>query len=145
MVETVALVAAALFAVLALFQLALALGAPWAAHAYGGRMAHVDGVLPRKWRAASAVAAVVLMAFGWVILVRGGVVGTSLDERIVTVLAWMVVAYMAMNTAMNFASRDSVERWLMGTITTVLVVLCAVVAAAGPEAIAAMLASGGVI
>jgi hypothetical protein len=88
---------------------------------------------------------VVLLAFGWVMLVRGGVLSSSLDERFVTVLAWMVVAYMALNTAMNFASRDPVERWLMGSVTAVLVVLCAVVAAAGPEAIEALFTSGGVV
>jgi hypothetical protein len=132
MVESVALLAAALFVGLALFQAALALGAPWGAHVYGGRATADDGTLPGKWRAASAAGAVVLLLFSWVMLARGGVVETSLDETLLTVLAWMVVAYMAINTAMNFASKDSLERWLFGSATVVLVILCSIVAAAGP-------------
>ena len=132
MVESVALVAAALFVGLALFQLALALGAPWGAHVFGGRAVQEDGTLSGKWRAASAAGSVVLLLFGWVILARGGVVETSIDDTLLTVLAWMVVAYMAINAAMNFASTDLLERWLFGSVTVVLVVLCSVVAAAGP-------------
>jgi hypothetical protein len=132
MVETVALVAAVLFVLLALFQLAVALGVPWGAHVYGGRQARDDGSLPSKWRVSSAVAALILLGFAWVILARAGVLIVGINEIALTVLAWMVVAYMAINTAANLASKDSVERWLMGSITLVLVVLCAVVAAAGP-------------
>jgi hypothetical protein len=143
MVETVAVVTAALFAVLALFQAALAIGAPWGEHVYGGRMAQDDGALPGRWRAASGIASLVLLGFAWVMLIRGGVIATDLDENFVTVLAWMVVAYMAINTAVNFSSQDPVERWVMGPITAILVVLCAVVAAAGPQATDVVLASGG--
>ena len=132
MVEPVALLTAVLFVGLALFQIALALGAPWGAHVYGGRAVAEDGTLPGKWRAASAAASVVLLLFGWVMLARGGVIETSIDDTLLAVLAWMVVAYMAINAAMNFASKDSLERWLFGSVTVVLVVLCSVVAAAGP-------------
>ena len=65
-------------------------------------------------------------------LARGGVVETGIDETLLTVLSWMVVAYMAINAAMNFSSKDSLERWLFGSVTVALVVLCSIVAAAGP-------------
>jgi hypothetical protein len=117
---------------LALFQIALALGAPWGAHVFGGRAVAEDGTSSGKWRAASAAGSVVLLLFGWVILARGGVVESSIDDTLLTVLSWMVVAYMAINAAMNFASKDLLERWLFGSVTVVLVVLCSVVAAAGP-------------
>jgi predicted neutral ceramidase superfamily lipid hydrolase len=132
MVETLVLIVASLFIFLALFQAALAFGAPWGAHAYGGRMAQDDGVLPRKWRAASAGASVVLVAFASVMLARAGVCCSSVNDTLVTVLSWMVVAYMAINAAMNFASKDPVERWLFGSVSALLVVLCAVIAASGP-------------
>ena len=132
MVETLALIVAALFGFLALFQAALALGAPWGAHAYGGRVVQEDRKLPAKWRVASGIAAVILVLFGWVMLARGGVVDSSVDETLLTVFAWMVVAYMAINTAMNLSSKDAIERWLMGSVTGALVILGAVVAAAGP-------------
>jgi hypothetical protein len=132
MVETVALLAAGLFLLVALFQVAIAFGVPWGAHAYGGRVTQDDGTLPPKWRVASGAAALVLLAFGWVMLARAGVVASGLDDRLLTVLAWMVVAYMAINSAINLASKDAIERWVMGSVSVALVVLCSVVAAAGP-------------
>ena len=131
-VEAIAWVAATLFGLLALFQVALALGAPLGAYVYGGRIALDDGRLPTKWRVASAAAALILLGFAWVILARAGVIGTSLDETLLLVLSWMVVAYMALNTAGNLTGKTNIERYVFGGITMVLVVLCAIVAAAGP-------------
>ena len=131
-IETIAWIAAVLFAGMALFQLALALGAPLGEHAYGGRFADDAGRLPGTWRVASAVASLILLGFAWVILARAGVIATSINETLLTVLAWMVVAYMALNTAGNFAGKSPIERYVFGGITLVLVVLCAIVAAAGP-------------
>jgi len=131
-IETIAVIAAVLFGLLAALQMALALGAPLGNIVYGGRVASAGDALPGPWRIASGAAALVLVGFAWIILARGGVLTTSVSSTVVTVLAWMVVAYMAINTAMNLASRDRIERYLLGGVTAVLVVLCAIVAAAGP-------------
>jgi hypothetical protein len=131
-VGTVATVAALLFVGLAAFQVAVALGAPFGHIVYGGRFADPGQPLPPRWRAASAVAALVLLGFAWVMLARGGVIDTSLSETLLTVLAWMVVAYMALNTAANLAARSPIERYVFGGITGVIVVLGSIVAAAGP-------------
>lgn len=133
MVETIAIIAAVLFLGLAAFQVALLMGAPLGNHVYGGRVANDDGTLPIKFRVASGVAAFLLVAFAWVILVRAGIMTSRLSDQAVTVLSWMVVAYMALNTAANLASKDPIERYLFGGITIALVVLCAMVAAAGPS------------
>ena len=132
-VETLAIIAGLLFGLLAVFQVALALGAPLGHYAYGGRLAGEGESLPGGWRIASAVAALILLGFGWVILARAGVIDTSLNDTLVTVLSWMVVAYMALNTAANLAAQSRVERYVLGGITGVLVILCAIVAAAGPS------------
>lgn len=131
-VEILASIAAALFVGLAAFQVVLALGAPFGHYAYGGRVADPGEPLPGRWRVASAVAAVILLGFAWVMLARGGVITTTLDESVLTVLAWMVVAYMALNTAANLAAPHPIERYVFGSITGVLVILGAIVAAAGP-------------
>lgn len=131
--ETVAVVAALLFGVMALFQLALALGVRWGAFAFGGRAVRGDGTLPPAYRFASAGAAVVLAAFAGVILTRGGVIGTSGDSTWVTVMSWVIVAFMAINTLMNFMGKHWIERYVFGGITLVLVVLCSIVAVAGPS------------
>lgn len=131
-VETVAVACAVLFGCLALFQVALALGAPAGTVVFGGRVAEADGRLPSKWRAVSALAAVILIGFAWVVLARAGVVATSIDQRYLSVATWAIVAYMAINSAANFASKNAIERYLMGGVSLVLVVLCSFVAASGP-------------
>ena len=131
-VETAAVAAAVLFGVVALFQVTLALGVPWGAFAFGGRAVREDGTLPAGYRAASAVTAVVLVFFAVVILTRGGVIGDSGDSTWVTVMSWVIVAFMAINTPMNLMGRHGIEKYVFGGITLVLVVLCAIVAAAGP-------------
>ena len=130
-VATVAIAAAALFAAIALFQLALALGAPLATFAYGGRAVGDDGTLPPTYRLSSAVSAVLLVIFALVILIRAGVIGTSGDRMLVRVMSWVIVAFMAINTATNLTARHWVERYVFGGITAVLVVLCSIVAVAG--------------
>ncbi|HMM96992.1 MAG: hypothetical protein IE926_10700 [Micrococcales bacterium] len=131
-VAAVAVAAAALFAAIALFQLALVVGAPWGTVAYGGRVALDDGRLPSTYRFSSAVAAVLLVVFAVVVLVRGGVVGSSGDAAVVRVTSWVVVGFMALNTAANLAARHWVERFVLGGTTALLGVACSVVAAAGP-------------
>ncbi len=132
-VEFAAIAAAALFGVVALFQVALALGVPWGAFAFGGRAARDDGTLPASYRAASAVTAVFLILFAVVILTRGGVIGSSGDSTWVTVMSWAIVAFMAINTPMNLMGKHWIEKYVFGGTTLVLVVLCAIVAAAGPS------------
>lgn len=131
-VEVVASVAAVLFGALAVFQVALALGAPAGAYVFGGRVATDDGRLPGAYRLAAAGAAVILVLFAYIILARGGVVDSSLSEQFLTIASWAIVAYMAINTAMNLAASTTVERYLFGSVSGILVVLCSIVAAAGP-------------
>lgn len=131
-VEAVAIVAGILFVGLAMFHVALALGLPAGHLAYGGRFAKPDNTLPTAWRILSAAAVVILGVFAWVILARAGVIATSIDSKYLTVWSWMVVAYLAINTAANFASQSKVERFGLGGVSLVLVVLCSIVAAAGP-------------
>ncbi len=131
-VEVLAALAGALFVGLAGFQVVLALGAPYGHLVYGGRVAEQGEPLPPRWRAGSALASVILLVFAWIVLARGGVIETGVDQTVLTVLCWMVVAYMAINTAANLAARHPVERYLLGGITGVLVILCSIVAAAGP-------------
>lgn len=132
-VETIAVAAGLLLGAMAVFQLALALGVGWGAFAYGGRAVRDDGMLLPAYRLSSAVAAVVLLLCAGVILTRGGVIGTSGDSTVVTVLSWGVVLLMAINTPLNLMGRHWIEKYLFGGITIVLVLLCSIVALAGPS------------
>jgi hypothetical protein len=94
----------------AVFQTALALGAPWGAAAWGG--AH-RGVLPRGLRAASAVGAI-----GWVAAsaVVAGVLGGDTARRRALVAT---TAFAGVSVLLNAASRSRVERvvWVPMTVT----------------------------
>jgi hypothetical protein len=131
-IETLAVVACGLLLVAVAFQVALAAGAPWAAAAYGGRAALPDGRLPGRYRVASVVTAVVLVAVGWVLLLRGGVVGSASGHPAVAGACWALAVLFGLNTLGNLAGRHPVERWGMGAVTAALTVLC-VLLALGPR------------
>ena len=128
MIEGLAIAACGLLLVGAAFQLGLSAGAPWAAAAYGGRVAQSDGRLPSRYRAASLVTAVVLVAIGGLLLLRGGVVGSASESSALTVACWAFAVLFAVNTLGNLAGRHPLERWGMGALTACLTVLCALLA-----------------
>jgi uncharacterized membrane protein YhdT len=123
-----AIAACGLLLVGAAFQVGLSAGAPWAAAAYGGRAAQPDGRLPSRYRATSLVTAVMLVAIGWLLLLRGGVVGSASENSLLVVACWVFAALFAVNTLGNLAGRHPLERWGMGALTGCLTVLCVLLA-----------------
>jgi hypothetical protein len=129
-IQVIAALAVALLALAVVFQFGLAVGAPWGAAAYGGRATSDDGTLPMAFRFGSAVATLVLLGAIWVVLAsvsvvaRGPVSWTSL-----TVILWVFAALFVLNTLGNARGRHPMERWGAGTVTAVLAVLCALIAA----------------
>lgn len=114
----------------ALVQLALALGAPLGAHVYGGRAAGEGEALPPRYRVSSLVTVVVLLAAGWLVLARAGVVDTPASDSTLAVWGtWGIAAFLALNTVANLASTSAIERWGFGTATAVAAVLTVIVAA----------------
>jgi len=132
-VRIAAVVAAVMLVGIGVFQVLLALGAPWGSAAYGGGASGPDGVLPSGLRVASAVAAVILGVAAWVILVRADLVPRGpLSARLVHRAAWVITAFMVLNTLSNLSSSSPVERWLLGGSTVALVFLCGYVALRAP-------------
>jgi hypothetical protein len=128
--QVIAALAVALLALAVAFQLALTAGAPWGAAAYGGRTASGDGVLPGLYRLGSGVAAVVLLGAIWVVLASAAIVGRGpFSFAVLTVILWCLAALFALNTLGNTRGRHPVERWGASTVTALLAVLCAVLAA----------------
>jgi hypothetical protein len=127
-IEGLAIGACVLLLLGAVFQLALSAGAPWAAAAYGGRASLPDGRLPVGYRIASLLTAAVLIAIGWLLLFRGGVVGSASGNSALTVACWGFAVLFALNTAGNLAGRHPLERWGMGTLTASLTVLSVLLA-----------------
>jgi hypothetical protein len=127
---TIAAVAIALLALAAAFQIGLAAGAPWGAAAYGGRAVSSDGVLPSRYRFGSSVAALVLLSAIWVVLAsvwplaRGPV-----SMPMLTIVLWCLAVMFGLNTLGNARGRHPVERWGAGTVTALLSLACALIAA----------------
>ncbi len=92
------------------FQVALAVGAPWGAAAWGGAS---SGVLPVGLRVGSGVAALV---WGAVAAVSGGrLLGTVGRRRVLLGVA----AYSTLGVALNAASTSSVERAIWVPLTAI--------------------------
>ncbi len=119
------IVAAAGFVLLAAFQVALALGAPWGPAAWGG--AH-EGRLPSRLRIASGVAALVWIAGAFVVLGRAGYDVSPLPFSATRWGTWVLSGLLAVGAVMNLASRSRWERLLWSPIAALLAVLCLVVA-----------------
>jgi hypothetical protein len=124
MIPTIALLAAAGFAGIAVFQAALALGAPLGRAAWGG----ANRVIPPRLRRASAVAAVVWLLAAVLILARAGVLTVSLPSILLVVGAWALVVLSALGALANLASSSPWERFGWAPYAATLAVLSLVVA-----------------
>lgn len=112
---------AALFcAGFALFQAALALGAPFGEVVWGGSSA----VLPTRLRWASAGACLYLLVAAAVMEVRAGDWGRDLPRIPFVVFNVILAAQLALNTAANLAAQTGTERYGMGAASAVGCVLC---------------------
>jgi hypothetical protein len=99
--------AALLYGIIALFQLALALGAPWGEASWGGQHA---GVLPARLRMGSALSALVWLSLGLVVLQVGGLIDPFLGERAARIVLWSATVLIGLSTAANAASRSTLEK-----------------------------------
>ncbi|HTL42436.1 MAG TPA: hypothetical protein VL294_13275 [Pseudolysinimonas sp.] len=120
---TPAIVLIVLLALLAAFQLGLALGAPWGRLAWGGQ----ERVLSPKRRGASAAAIVIYAVVAVIELDRAGVISV-LPDLVSVIAAWVVFAYLCIGVLMNLLSRSVPERAVMTPVAAVLAVLSLLVA-----------------
>lgn len=119
------IVAVALLAVVVVFQLALALGAPWGAAAWGG--AH-QGVLPKRLRMASAIAGVmvypIIIAL---VLAASGLIDATWFSVGRSIAMWTLAGLLALGALGNFVSRSPRER-LWGPVALAIAICCAIIA-----------------
>lgn len=113
----------AILALLALFQLTLALGAPLGRFAWGGQ----HRVLPARLRVGSAIS---ILVYGLIALIAWDRVGAVdvFPQAFSQIAMWVVVAYFALGIAMNAVSRSKPERATMVPMSLVLAVLSFLVA-----------------
>jgi hypothetical protein len=128
-----ALTAAVLMAVVVAFQVALAAGLPLGEATMGGRATSVNGILQPPFRAVALASAVVLVLAAWIELARAGQLPIFIGGEVLVWGAWLVAAFMALNTLSNLSGPDPLERWGMGSITLVVALLVGYVAYAAPK------------
>jgi len=121
-----AVVAATGFGALGVFQLALALGAPWGHAAWGGDSA----ALTSGQRFGSAVSVFFYAAAAAVVLARGGVTRWPRSGSVLRWGPWVLTVRLAVGALPNVASQSHWENYLLGPLALVLAALCAVVARA---------------
>jgi hypothetical protein len=115
---TAALLLTVLLALLAVFQIALILGAPIGHFAWGGQ----HRVLPARLRVGSAVGIVIYIAIALVALDRAGTIDVF-PTAFSAVAMWVVFAYFVLGIGLNAISRSKPERFTMVPVTIVLAVL----------------------
>lgn len=119
-----AIVLTALLALVAVFQLALAAGAPVGRFAWGG----THRVLPLPLRIASVVSVLIYALIALLALDRAGVVDV-LPAIVSQIGMWIVFGYFVIGIAMNAISRSKPERYTMTPLVIVLAALSLIVAA----------------
>lgn len=108
---------------LAVFQLALIVGAPLGEFAWGG----ADRVLPLPKRIGSAVSIVLYGVIAAIILTRAGS-GELADHGPIVIAAWVVTGYFALGIILNALSKSRRERFTMTPIVALLTALSLIVA-----------------
>lgn len=120
----IAIIAAILLGIIAVFQIALAAGAPWGAASWGGRH---PGKLPTSYRIGSAVAGLFFYpAVAVFILHSAGVLGDDISSGGVAGL-WVLTGLFGLSTVVNLISPSKVER-IWAPVALVLTVCCALLA-----------------
>jgi hypothetical protein len=119
-----AILAVVLVAIIAVFQLALGLGAPLGNGAWGGRN---EGVLPTRLRIASGLAAIAIYPY-----IALYVLGSAdlIDLGWLPIGAtgmWVLTGFFALGTVANLASRSKIER-IWAPVSLIIAVCCAIVA-----------------
>lgn len=109
----------AVLGAMSLFQLRLALGAPWGTFVFGGQHA---GALPRHLRVASALSVLVYVLFA-IFALDASEVTDVFGPRIASIGMWFVVGFAALSIAMNAVSRSPAERYTMTPVSVLLTVL----------------------
>ena len=113
------------FIATALFQLALALGAPMGEYAYGGQQA---GKLPIAYRASSAFSFLLMLAIAGHYLAQLGLVPKLLSEDLNQWVNWGLAGFGALAALMNNITKSAKEKQLWGSTTIAMLIAAIIVA-----------------
>ena len=119
-----AIIAVAIFVVVSIIQLLLALGLPLGKLAYGGKYEK----LPTKMRIMSLVA-IGIFALGSISVLEQVAIITIFNNPIFTlVVVWIIAVYLAFNTLTNAISKSKREKLIMTPLSLISAICCFIVA-----------------
>jgi hypothetical protein len=113
-----------LTAIVILFQLALALGAPWGEYALGGRF---PGKLPPGPRVAALIQILVLLFFAVIVLSRSGLAFSAFYSFSRGAI-WFVVGFFVLGSILNLITPSKGERLLWAPVNIVMLLTAVLVA-----------------
>ncbi len=125
--KTAAILFAALATVVAAFQAALALGAPWGKLTWGGKH---PGRLPASMRAAAVFSMALLLTFALIVAVRAGVLLPGWQGAS-NYLVWGVVGYCGLGVVANAITPSRWERILWLPVVAAMLA-CSLLVATSP-------------
>jgi hypothetical protein len=114
--QPAAFVFCTVMALLGVFQLALAAGAPLGRFAWGGGHER----LPLGYRIGSVISIALYAAFAIIVLERAGLGALLPSPDIAGIGIWVVTGYMGLGILMNAISRSLPERLVMTPVVIVL-------------------------
>jgi hypothetical protein len=123
MVQTAAIMATMILFGMAVFQLLLVIGKPLGMYAWGGQ----HKVLPNHLRISSVFSMMLYAVFSMIILDRAGLISGP-SARFAEIGTWALAGYFGLGIIMNGLSRSRHERAVMTPLSTLLALLCVVVA-----------------
>ncbi len=124
--KVAAVVAAGLLGVIAVFQLALALGMPARRMAWGGQY---EGKLPTGLRVASAVAGAVIYPLATLLILEAAdVTDFEVVPDVGPIGMWVFAGLFALGAILNLVSRSKAER-VWAPVSMGIAVCCGIVAA----------------
>jgi len=113
-----------------LFQVALALGAPWGRLAMGGKF---PGRLPGPMRVAALMQALVLVLASAVVIMRAGLAPSQLSVQwaAASTLIWAIVGLSAVSLLLNLITPSRAERRLWAPVAAAMLASSLIVALGG--------------
>jgi hypothetical protein len=109
----------------ALFQLAIVLGAPVGEYAYGGQH---EGVLPLKFRFASVVSLLLMLAITGHYLAQIGFFTPLFGGQFNSIANWSLVGFFGLAALVNNISKSEKEKRVFGSITIAMLLSAILVA-----------------
>lgn len=121
-----AVIATVVFILLGVFQIIVALGAPYGQYVWGGQ----HKVLPKGLRVGSVIAVGIYAGFAICLLSKAGVWQVIPQGTVLDTLVWIISVYLVTGIFLNAISRSKPERFVMTPVTAVLAACAFVIALA---------------